>query len=75
MMLLILPISLALEPDVENYFEDVGCKSIQRFIGQCFRLILKNRSKDLEAYVHQSPFKNLDVLPASPQFGSLAHAL
>ncbi len=32
----------ALEPNIENYFEEVlGAKSIQRFIGQCFRLNFK----------------------------------
>ncbi|ENV70960.1 ParA family protein [Acinetobacter towneri] len=66
----------ALEPNIENYFEEVlGANQSKGLLGNALGSILKNRSKGLEAYVHQSPFTNLDVIPASPQLGSLAHAL
>ncbi|ANF82853.1 cobalamin biosynthesis protein CobQ [Acinetobacter sp. NCu2D-2] len=66
----------ALEPNIENYFEDVlGTQQSKGLIGNAIGSILKNRSKGLESYVHQSPFKHLDVIPASPSLGALAHAL
>ena len=66
----------ALEPNVENYFEEVlGNTQSKGLLSNAIGSILKNRSKGLESYVHQSPFKNLDVIPASPTLGALAHAL
>lgn len=66
----------ALEPNIENYFEDVlGNQQSKSLIGNAIGSILKTRVKGLESYLHQSPFKNLDVIPASPSLGTLAHAL
>ncbi|MGE8561962.1 MAG: ParA family protein [Acinetobacter sp.] len=66
----------ALQPNVENYFEEVlGNTQSKGLLSNAIGSILKNRSKGLESYVHQSPFKNLDVIPASPTLGALAHAL
>ena len=66
----------ALEPNIENYFEDVlGANQSKGLIGSAIGSILKSRSRGLESYVHQSPFKGLDVIPASPSLGGLAHAL
>lgn len=66
----------ALEPNIENYFEEVlGSNQSKGLLGNTIGNILKNRSKGLDAFVHQSPFKKLDVIPASPNLGSLAHAL
>jgi len=66
----------ALEPNIENYFEDVlGNQQSKSLIGNAIGSILKTRAKGLESYLHQSPFKNLDVIPASPSLGTLAHAL
>lgn len=66
----------ALEPNIENYFEDVlGNNQNKSLIGSAIGNILKTRAKGLESYVHQSPFKHLDVIPASPSLGALAHAL
>ena len=66
----------ALEPNIENYFDEVlGTNQSKGLIGNALGNILKNRSKGLDAFVHQSPFKNLDVIPASPNLGALAHAL
>ena len=66
----------ALEPNVENYFEEVlGNTQSKGLLSNAIGSILKNRSKGLESYVHQSPFNNLDVIPASPTLGTLAHAL
>lgn len=66
----------ALEPNIENYFEDVlGNQQSKSLIGNAIGSILKTRAKGLESYLHQSPFKNLDVIPASPSLGALAHAL
>ncbi|WP_441368456.1 ParA family protein [Acinetobacter lwoffii] len=66
----------ALEPNIENYFEDVlGNQQSKDLLGNAIGSILKSRSKGLESYVHQSSFKHLDVIPASPTLGALAHAL
>ncbi|CAB1220178.1 ParA family protein [Acinetobacter bouvetii] len=66
----------ALEPNIENYFEEIlNAGQSKGLLGNAIGSILKNRSKGLESYVHQSPFKNLDVLPASPTLGAMAHAL
>ena len=66
----------ALEPNIENYFEDMlGTNQSKGLLGNAIGSILKNRPKGLQSYVHQSPFKNLDVIPASPSLGALAHAL
>ena len=66
----------ALEPNIENYFEEVlGTQQSKGLLGNAIGSILKNRSKGLDSYVHQSPFKNLDVIPASPSLGALAYAL
>ena len=66
----------ALEPNIENYFEDVlGNQQSKSLIGNAIGSILKTRAKGLESYLHQSPFKNLDVIPASPSLGTLAHSL
>jgi len=66
----------ALEPNIENYFEDVlGNQQSKGLLGNAIGSILKSRSKGLENYVHQSSFKHLDVIPASPTLGALAHAL
>jgi len=66
----------ALEPNIENYFEDIlGSQQSKSLIGNAIGSILKTRAKGLESYLHQSPFKNLDVIPASPSLGTLAHAL
>jgi chromosome partitioning protein len=66
----------ALEPNIENYFQEVlGATQSKGLLGNAIGSILKNRDKGLERYVHQSPFKNLDVIPASPTLGALAHAL
>lgn len=66
----------ALEPNIENYFENVlGNQQNKGLLGNAIGSILKSRSKGLESYVHQSPFKYLDVIPASPTLGALAHAL
>lgn len=66
----------ALEPNIENYFEDIlGGSQNKGLIGQTLGNILKTRTKGLEAFVHQSAFKNLDVIPSSPHLGALAHVL
>jgi len=66
----------ALEPNIENYFEDLlGNQQSKGLLGNAIGSILKSRNKGLESYVHQSSFKHLDVIPASPTLGPLAHAL
>ena len=66
----------ALEPNIENYFEDVlGNQQSKGLLGNAIGSILKSRSKGLESYVHQSSFKHLEVIPASPTLGALTHAL
>jgi chromosome partitioning protein len=67
----------ALEPNIENYFEEVlgSAQSKAGLLGNAIGSLLKNRAKGLESYVHQTPFKQLDVIPASPSLGALAYAL
>lgn len=66
----------ALEPNIENFFQDVlGTTQQKGLIGNALGSILKSRNKDFSQYIHQSNFKNLDVLPASPTLGALEHAL
>ena len=66
----------ALEPNIENFFDDVlGNHQSKTLIGNAIDTILKTRHKSFDHYIHQSPFKNLDVIPASPNLGALEHAL
>lgn len=66
----------ALEPNIENYFEEMlGTTQSKGLLSNAIGSILKNRAKGLQSYVHSSPFKNLDVIPASPTLGALAYAL
>ena len=56
----------ALEPNIENYFEEMlGTTQSKGLLSNAIGSILKNRAKGLQSYVHSSPFKNLDVIPAS----------
>lgn len=66
----------ALSPNIEDFFDEVlGANQSKGLIGNALGSILKNRSRGLESYLHQSPFPNLHVIPASPTLGSLEHAL
>ncbi|CAG67119.1 MULTISPECIES: ParA family protein [Acinetobacter] len=66
----------ALEPNIENFFEDVlGTTQQKGLIGSAIGSILKSRSKGLDHFVHQTAFPMLDVIPASPTLGALEHAL
>ncbi|RYL29680.1 ParA family protein [Acinetobacter piscicola] len=66
----------ALEPNIENFFQDVlGNNQQKGLIGNAIGSLLKSKNKGFEQYIHHSPFANLDVLPASPNLGSLEHAL
>ncbi|WP_445114585.1 ParA family protein [Acinetobacter sp. WZC-1] len=66
----------ALEPNIENFFDDVlGNHQQKGLIGNAIGSILKSRNKGFDSYIHRSPFKSLDVLPASPTLGGLEHAL
>ncbi|NHB56926.1 ParA family protein [Acinetobacter shaoyimingii] len=66
----------ALEPNIENFFDDVlGNGQSKSLIGNAIDSLLKTRNKGFDAYIHQSPFPNLDVIPASPNLGNLEHAL
>ncbi len=66
----------ALEPNIENYFQDVlAAPQAKGLLGNAIGSLLKTRSKGLESYVHQSPFALLDVIPASPSLSALAYTL
>ncbi len=66
----------ALEPNIENFFDDVlGNNQSKGLIGNAIGSLLKTKNKGFEQYIHRSPFKDLDVLPASPSLGALEHAL
>lgn len=66
-----------LEPNIENFFDDVlGNNQQKGLIGNALGSILKApRNKDLDSFVHSTPFTKLDVLPASPTLGALEHTL
>lgn len=65
----------ALEPNIENFYDDVLGNTSKGLIGSAIGSILKSKNKGFDAYIHASPFQNLDVLPASPSLGALEHAL
>ncbi|AOA57312.1 ParA family protein [Acinetobacter larvae] len=66
----------ALEPNIKDFFDEVlGNQQSKGLLGNALGSILKSRSKGLLAYVHQSAYPDLEVLPASPILGELAHAL
>ena len=66
----------ALEPNIENFFSDVlGNNQQKGLIGNAIGSLLKGKNKGFDQYIHRSPFKDLDVLPASPSLGELEHAL
>lgn len=66
----------ALEPNVQGFFEQVlGGNQSKGLIGNALGSILKSRQTGLNEFIHQSPFENLSVLPASPSLGDLAHML
>ena len=66
----------ALEPNIENFFDDVlGNNQQKGLLGNAIGSLLKSKNKGFDHYIHRSPFKNLDVLPASPTLGALEHAL
>ena len=66
----------ALEPNIENFFDDVlGNNQQKGLLGNAIGSLLKSKNKGFDQYIHRSPFKKLDVLPASPTLGALEHAL
>ena len=66
----------ALEPNIENFFDDIlGNHQPKGLLGNAIGSILKSKNKGFDRYIHASPFKNLDVLPASPTLGRLEHSL
>lgn len=66
----------ALEPNIENFYDDVlGNNQQKGLIGNAIGSLLKAKNKGFDQYIHRSPFKDLDVLPASPSLGTLEHAL
>ncbi len=66
----------ALEPNIENFFNEVlGNNQQKGLLSNAIGSLLKSKNKGFDQYIHRSPFKNLDVLPASPTLGALEHAL
>ena len=66
----------ALEPNIENFFDEVlGNNQQKGLLSNAIGSLLKSKNKGFDQYIHRSPFKNLDVLPASPTLGALEHAL
>ena len=65
----------ALEPNIENFYQEVLGSSNKSLIGNTLGALLKSRSQGLESYTHQSPFNQLDILVASPSLGALEHSL
>lgn len=63
-------------PNIYHFFEEVlGHNQSKGLIGSAIGSLLSSKPKGLEAVIHQSPFANLHVIPASPELGSLEHAL
>ena len=66
----------ALEPNIENFFDEIlGNNQQKGLLSNAIGSLLKSKNKGFDQYIHRSPFKNLDVLPASPTLGALEHAL
>ena len=65
----------ALEPNIENFYQEILGSSNKSLIGNTLGALLKSRSQGLESYTHQSPFNHLDILVASPSLGALEHSL
>ncbi len=63
-------------PNIYHFFEEVlGATQSKGIIGSAIGSLLSSKPKGLEAVVHQSPFTNLHLVPASPELGTLEHAL
>ncbi len=63
-------------PNIFHFFEEVvGQQQSKGIIGSAIGSLLNNKSKGLEAVIHQSSFPNLSVIPASSELGALEHAL
>ncbi|MHA3048469.1 ParA family protein [Acinetobacter sp. ANC 4641] len=65
----------ALEPNIENFYQEVLGTSSKSLIGNTLGALLKSRVQGLESYTHQSPFSHLDILVASPSLGTLEYSL
>ncbi|MHA3052397.1 ParA family protein [Acinetobacter sp. ANC 4640] len=65
----------ALEPNIENFYQEVLGTSSKSLIGNTLGALLKSRVQGLESYTHQSPFSHLDILVASPSLGALEYSL
>lgn len=65
-----------LTPNIETFFEDVLVNNPGKgLIGSALGQLLKNREQGLEVVVHQTPYANLSVIPASPNLSEIEHAL
>lgn len=63
-------------PNIYHFFEEVvGTQQGKGLLGSAIGSLLHNKPKGLDAVIHQSPFANLSVIPASAELGSLEHAL
>lgn len=64
-----------LQPNIQEYFQNVLNSPAKGLLSNALGGLLKNRSQGLAPYIHQSKFANLAVVPASPHLGSLTAAL
>lgn len=63
-------------PNILHFFEEVvGTHQNKGIIGSAIGSLLNSKPKGLDAVIHQSPFTNLSVIPASAELGTLEHAL
>lgn len=62
-------------PNIYHFFEEVVNTTQSKGILGSAMGLLSSKPKGLDAVVHQSPFSNLHVIPASPELGTLEHAL
>lgn len=63
-------------PNIYHFFEEVvGTNQSKGLLGSALGSLLNNKPKGLDAVMHQSPFSNLAVIPASAELGGLQHAL
>lgn len=63
-------------PNIYDFFDEVAnTNQSKNLISSAIGSLLNNKPKGLDAVIHQSPFPNLSVIPASADLGALSHAL
>jgi chromosome partitioning protein len=64
-----------LQPNIGNFFEDILAATPNKGLIGGLGGLLKPKEKALDAFIHPTDFKKLSVIPASPDLGTMEHAL